>query len=168
VELLEHDGKQVTTVIHTSGAPIDARDMDIILAVGPWTIEVLGSSGIEFPPKDRIPTPTGLFAFQLRLDDDQVQYFKKKPVFSHIGPRFVCPPKHPSPTNRFSRVSPTNTGGRQRQDYLGRAVYNITYSWRLWQRPCSPSSGKCAGMGTQDAPTAHRCQSDSDTLLLVR
>lgn len=70
MDSLQHDGKQVTAVVLVGGDCIDTRDMDVVFAVGAWTVEVLARSGIKLPPEDRILIPTGIFAFQLKLDDD--------------------------------------------------------------------------------------------------
>ena len=85
VNFLKHDRKRVTAVVLSDGDPINTTDMDVILAVGPWTMEVLKRSDIPPPPSHRIPIPTGIFAFELQLDDSQTEYFMGKPVLSHIG-----------------------------------------------------------------------------------
>ncbi|KAJ4307330.1 hypothetical protein N0V88_000713 [Collariella sp. IMI 366227] len=82
---LLHDKKRVTAAILANGERIDTSGCDIVLAVGSWTMEVLKKSDIELPPQHRIPVPTGLFAFELQLDDAQVEFFKDKPALSHVG-----------------------------------------------------------------------------------
>ncbi|KAB5517295.1 hypothetical protein GE09DRAFT_568418 [Coniochaeta sp. 2T2.1] len=64
VETLEHDTKRVTALILVDGRRIDTKDTDIVLAIGPWTVEVLKRSKIDLPPEGRVPTATGLFAFR--------------------------------------------------------------------------------------------------------
>ncbi len=85
LDALQHDGKRVTDAVLANGDSIDTRDQDIVLAVGSWTIQVLTRSGIQLPPQHRIPVPTGLFAFSLELNDEQVNFFRNTPIFSHVG-----------------------------------------------------------------------------------
>jgi glycine/D-amino acid oxidase-like deaminating enzyme len=85
VPILKRDGRRVARIHLDDGRLVETEHADIVLAVGPWTVEVLESSGIGLPPEHRLPVPTGLFAFQLELNSDQAAFFRDKPVFSHAG-----------------------------------------------------------------------------------
>ena len=82
---LEHDEGSITAVLLGDGERIETKTATVILAVGPWCTEVLEKSDIAPPPTSRIPVATGVFTYYLRLTDDQVGFFKDKPIFSHIG-----------------------------------------------------------------------------------
>ncbi|KAK4119491.1 hypothetical protein N657DRAFT_637284 [Parathielavia appendiculata] len=103
---LQHDGNRVTAAIFANGDRIDTSGCDIVLAVGSWTMEVLQKSEIELPPQHRVPVPTGLFAFELELNDEQVEFFKDKPVFSHVGRAEFVPPIREGRTAKLTWVEP--------------------------------------------------------------
>ncbi|KAL2014903.1 hypothetical protein VTK56DRAFT_7084 [Thermocarpiscus australiensis] len=67
---------------------------------------MLQKSEIKLPPKHRIPVPTGLFAFELELNDEQVEFFKDKPVFSHVGRAEFLPPIREGCTAKLTWVEP--------------------------------------------------------------
>jgi len=106
VESLEHDGKLVTTAVLANGDRIETKDADVVLAVGPWAMELLERSGIQLPPKDRTPVPTGLFAFQLQLNSAQAAYFRDKPMFSHTGRAEFLPPTQENGKAKITWVEP--------------------------------------------------------------
>ena len=85
VQKLIHNGERITAVSLVNNERIETEDMKIILAAGPWIMEILERSGIEQPPDSRAPVATGIFAFILQLSDDQRKVFQGKPGFSHIG-----------------------------------------------------------------------------------
>jgi len=107
---LEHDGREVTAVVLVDGARIETKGVDVVLAVGAWTAEILGRFHMQLPPQGRNPTPTGLFAFRLELNDDQVEFFKDKPVFSHIGRGSRFSPSKCSSLNHFQPSSYPQSG----------------------------------------------------------
>jgi glycine/D-amino acid oxidase-like deaminating enzyme len=82
---LEHDEGRITAVLLRGGERLDTTTATVILAVGPWCTEVLDKSSIELPPSGRVPVATAVFAYYLRLKEDQTLFFKDKPIFSHIG-----------------------------------------------------------------------------------
>lgn len=85
VEVLEHDGTKVTAIVLANRDSIDTSQIDVVLATGAWTLDLLQVSGIELPPEERRPTPTGVFAVQLKLSDEQVRVFRNKPILSENG-----------------------------------------------------------------------------------
>ena len=92
VQELVHNRRRIIAVNLANNTRIETVDRNIILAAGPWISEVLDRSGIEQPPEPRAPVATGIFAFILQLQEDQIESFRGKPSFSHIGygmtPRF--------------------------------------------------------------------------------
>ncbi|KAL2014910.1 hypothetical protein VTK56DRAFT_7013 [Thermocarpiscus australiensis] len=103
---LQRDGNRVAAAILANGDRIDTSGCDIVLAVGSWTMEMLQKSEIKLPPMHRIPVPTGLFAFELELNDEQVEFFKEKPVFSHVGRAEFLPPIREGRTAKLTWVEP--------------------------------------------------------------
>ncbi|KAI0130518.1 FAD dependent oxidoreductase [Xylariales sp. AK1849] len=106
MQSLEYDGEQITTVVLANGVHIDTRDLDVVLALGAWTKEVMVQAKVELPPENRIPVPTGLFAFQVKLTDAQIEYFKGKPVLSHIGRAEFLPPTQDGGNAKITWVEP--------------------------------------------------------------
>jgi glycine/D-amino acid oxidase-like deaminating enzyme len=83
-ERLYHDAGRIRT-ISVDGRSIDVNDAQVILAAGPWISEMMDQSEISQPPSLRVPVATGVFACFVQLDEEQRQFFRGKPAFSHIG-----------------------------------------------------------------------------------
>lgn len=92
VKILEHDGNRIKAIILADGKRIETETAQVVLAVGPWFAEILTNSGIDLPPSNRLPVATGLFAYNVQLNDKQVEIFRGKPIFSHIGKAEFLPP----------------------------------------------------------------------------
>jgi hypothetical protein len=82
---LLHEGGRVCAVVLPNEEQIQATDAEVVVAAGPWITNLLEKSGIAQPPASRSPVATGLFAFTLQLNEEQILFFKGKPAFSHIG-----------------------------------------------------------------------------------
>lgn len=82
---LEHGGGRITAVICGDGSKIDTSDVEVIVAAGAWTAELLENSSINLPPISRAPVATGIFAIIIQLNEKQKKHFWGKPGFSHIG-----------------------------------------------------------------------------------
>jgi len=84
--------RPINAVTQANNTAIEPVYSNIILAAGRCISQVLDRSGIEQPPEPRAPVATGIFAFILQLQEDQIESFRGKPSFSHIGygmtPRF--------------------------------------------------------------------------------
>ena len=69
----------------TSTESIDTGRAEIILAAGPWIMQLLEASSIQPPPPSRVPTATKIFSFPLELSSEQWHRYGKLPVHSEIG-----------------------------------------------------------------------------------
>lgn len=76
---------QVTQMVLEDGTALDTTTADIILAVGPWTKELLERSSIVLPTQSRLPIPTGIFAFRIELTPEQHAYYLQSSIYSEIG-----------------------------------------------------------------------------------
>lgn len=107
---LLHEGGRVCAVVLPNEEQIQATDAEVIVAAGPWITELLEKSGIAQPPASRSPVATGLFAFTLQLNEEQILFFKGKPAFSHIGYAEFLPPTKSDGIAKITCISPfTNT-----------------------------------------------------------
>lgn len=79
-------GGMIDAVVTSEGS-VDAAQTDIILAAGPWIMQLLEASSIQQPPLSRAPIATGIFAFHLGLTTQQWVKYHNLPRFSEIG---VC------------------------------------------------------------------------------
>lgn len=84
VEKLIHQQGRITAITFHSGE-INTTNKMVILTAGSWIGDILDKSGIEQPLISRAPIAVGIFAFVLQLEEDQLNFFWGKPVFSHIG-----------------------------------------------------------------------------------
>lgn len=82
---LSHTANRVTSIYLANGTELEVSDAQVIMAVGSWTSELLERSSITQPPHSRYPIATGIFAFTLKLNPEQRDFFAGKPAFSHIG-----------------------------------------------------------------------------------
>lgn len=85
VTRLFQDGNRVTSLMLENGEAVEAGDAQIVLAVGPWFAQVLDASDIPLPPAGRIPVATGLFSYNVQLNEEQTKFFRGKPMVSHRG-----------------------------------------------------------------------------------
>ena len=85
VKTILKDDTRVTTLILENGQKISAAGAQVVLAVGPWLAGVLHASGISPPPSGRTPIATCIFAYTVRLSDEQADSFRTKPMVSHQG-----------------------------------------------------------------------------------
>ena len=69
----------------SSDTYLDTRQTDIILAVGPWMMQLLQDSNIHQPPLSRQPIATGIFVFQLTMSDEQWAHYSRLPPYCEIG-----------------------------------------------------------------------------------
>ncbi|KAF1949669.1 hypothetical protein CC80DRAFT_484052 [Byssothecium circinans] len=92
VVTIVRDGAHIAALILENGERIEAVTAQIILAVGPWLAQVLAASDIALPPNGRTPTATGLFSYAVQLNDEQAEFFRKKPMVSHSGKAEFLPP----------------------------------------------------------------------------
>lgn len=74
----------------TSTEYIDVRQTDIILAAGPWIMQLLEASHIQQPPLLRAPIATGIFAFHLDMTTQQWVKYHELPRLSEIGVGASC------------------------------------------------------------------------------
>lgn len=75
---------KVQTVV-TSTESIDTEGTEVILAAGPWIMQLLEASSIQQPPTSSAPVATGIFSFSLELSPGQWRKYRDLPVISHIG-----------------------------------------------------------------------------------
>lgn len=75
----------ITSIILESEKQVDSTNATVILAAGPWILEILERSGISLPPQPRQPVATGVFSFLIALSEEQREFFENKPSFSHYG-----------------------------------------------------------------------------------
>jgi glycine/D-amino acid oxidase-like deaminating enzyme len=85
VASLVKDGSCITSLVLENGETVETGGAQIVLAVGPWLAQILDSSGIPLPPNGRTPVATGLFSYHVRLNEEQTEFFKDKPMISHKG-----------------------------------------------------------------------------------
>lgn len=85
VTTIVKDGAHITALILEGGERIEAKEAQIVLAVGPWLAQVLAASEITLPPTGRTPVATGLFSYAIQLNDEQVKLCRNKPMVSHGG-----------------------------------------------------------------------------------
>ncbi|EAQ92469.1 predicted protein [Chaetomium globosum CBS 148.51] len=85
VTRLVQDGNRITSLMLENGEAVEAGDAQIVLAVGPWFAQVLDASDIPLPPAGRIPMATGLFSYNVQLNEEQTKFFRGKPMVSHRG-----------------------------------------------------------------------------------
>lgn len=79
------DGARITALTLENGKSIEVANAQVVLAVGPWLAQVLVASGIPLPPSGRTPVATGLFVYTVQLNDEQVKFFRDKPMVTHNG-----------------------------------------------------------------------------------
>lgn len=84
---LHSDGKGMIDAVVTSRNAIDATQTDVILAAGPWIMQLHSASHARQPPTSRAPIATGVFAFYLDMDPQQWAKYHSLPPFCEIG---VC------------------------------------------------------------------------------
>ncbi len=77
-------GGKVQTVV-TSTKSINTENTEIILAAGPWIMQLLEASSIQQPPPSRAPIATGIFSFSVELNNEQWERYSDLPVKSDIG-----------------------------------------------------------------------------------
>ena len=87
---LDSNGEGTIDAVVTSTESIDARQTDIILAAGPWIMQILEASHIQQPPLSRAPIATGIFAFHLDMTTQQWVKYHELPRFSEIGIGVLC------------------------------------------------------------------------------
>ena len=71
--------------IVTSTESINTENTEIILATGPWIIQLLEVSSIQQPPASRAPIATGIFSFSVEINNEQWKRYSNLPVKSDIG-----------------------------------------------------------------------------------
>ncbi len=133
---------KVQTVVTSTGS-INTENTEIILAAGPWIMQILEASSIQQPPPSRAPTATGIFSFSIELDGEQWKRYGDLPVKSDVGVGtyskctsiWLTPRKANSFVTRKSQVlqnlhgsSPSKTRRRKRQ-YLRHGIPRILI-WR--------------------------------------
>jgi len=84
IQLKLNTSGRVDTVL-TSTTSVDTAQSEIILAAGPWIMQMLQASSIEQPPVSRAPIATGVFAFSLQLATEQWRKYENLPPLSQIG-----------------------------------------------------------------------------------
>lgn len=82
-----HSDEGIIDTVVTSGDAINATQTDVILAAGPWIMQLLDFSYFRQPPIARAPIATGIFAFHLDMDLQQWARYHGLPPFCEIG---VC------------------------------------------------------------------------------
>lgn len=85
VASLANDGSRIASLVLENGETIEVGGAEIVLAVGPWFAQILDASGVPLPPDGRTPVATGLFSYGVWLNEEQVEFFKDKPMISHRG-----------------------------------------------------------------------------------
>ena len=68
----------------TSTESINTENTDVILAAGPWTMQLLEASSIQQPPLSRAPIATGIFSFSIELSVEQWKRYSNLPIKSDI------------------------------------------------------------------------------------
>lgn len=71
--------------IVTSTESINTENTEIILAAGPWIMQLLEASSIQQPPASRAPIATGIFSFSIEMNNEQWKRYSNLPVKSDIG-----------------------------------------------------------------------------------
>ncbi|KAH7303588.1 hypothetical protein B0I35DRAFT_485069 [Stachybotrys elegans] len=89
---LIHNHERITEIRLESGISIDAATSEVILAPGPWFMQILEASSIALPPSDRAPVATGLFSFDLEVNDTKALELRDIPMLSDIGHADFLPP----------------------------------------------------------------------------
>jgi hypothetical protein len=93
VENLICEGGRITDIVLATGEKVDSRHMEVVLAAGPWTSDVLDRSGMEQPDHSRVPVATAIFSYLIRISKDQTGFLTQKPIISDLG---ICMQHHPS------------------------------------------------------------------------
>jgi len=86
---IHEDGKAVALDTVSSGE-IPINNAELVLAPGAWTLSLFQESKINPPPSIK---PTGIFAFEVKLDKEVLQRIRDAPVISEIGtgkPHVLC------------------------------------------------------------------------------
>jgi len=130
-------------VVVTSTESINTENSEVILAAGPWIMQLLEASSIQQPLPSRAPIATGIFSFSIQLDNEQWKRYGDLPVKSDIGVGtyskctsiWLTPRKANSFVTRRSQVlqslhgsNPSKTRPRERQ-YLRHGMPRILI-WR--------------------------------------
>lgn len=68
---LHSDEKGMIDAVVTSGDAINATQTDVILAAGPWIMQLIEASHVRQPPNPSAPLGTNIFAFHLDMDPQQ-------------------------------------------------------------------------------------------------
>lgn len=68
-------------------------DTDVILAAGPWIMQLLEVSSIQQPPIGRATIATRIYAFFLASTSEQWRNYNNLPRLSEIGVTVPYPPK---------------------------------------------------------------------------
>ena len=84
---LDVDKEGMIDAVVTPECSIDATQTDVILAVGPWIMQLLEASHIQQPPPPKAPIATGLFTFHLDMNPQQWVKYHGLPPFCEVG---VC------------------------------------------------------------------------------
>ena len=82
---IESDTSGRVKSVVTSTGSIDTKETEVILAAGPWIMQLLETSSMRAPPTSRAPIATGIFSFSLELNIEQWTKYKDLPVNSEIG-----------------------------------------------------------------------------------
>ena len=86
LQLESGKGGMIDAVVTVDNS-IDAGQADIILAAGPWIMQLLEASSIQQPPRSRAPIATGLFAIHVEMTTQQWIQYHELPRLCEIG---VC------------------------------------------------------------------------------
>lgn len=140
---MEVNGSGKVQTVVTSTGSINTENTEVILAAGPWIMQLLEASSIQQPPPSRAPIATGIFSFSIELDNEQWKRCGDLPVKSDIGVGtylnwtsiWLTPRKANSFVTRRSQVlqslhgsSPSKTRPRKRQ-YLRHGMPRVLI-WR--------------------------------------
>lgn len=77
------EDRRIKAVVLDDGKIHDTTESDVVLAAGPWTMNILLQSKLDGPP-DGLPN-IAVLAFHLRLNDEQIGKYSDSTIFSHIG-----------------------------------------------------------------------------------
>ncbi len=75
---------RIIAVVTTTDS-IHTANIDVILAAGPWIMQILEALSIQQPPIERAPVATGIYAFPLALTSEQWEKYNNLPWLSDIG-----------------------------------------------------------------------------------
>lgn len=82
---LHWEERRTIDIVVTSDCALITFRMDVILAAGPWIMQLLDAWQIRQPPIPRAPIATGIFAFHLDMDPQQWAKYRGLPPLCEIG-----------------------------------------------------------------------------------